>query len=171
MYTTHRLKFINHVRNYSVLDNMMKRLSSRKQLITIDKDDKDYSFKFPETKKYSKLDYSIDSYDNNFYLWLEHLCIPIKNKVKLKENDYLLESYLLGIRKDICKAVNDPPERAYYAKTLFLEEYLERHNIPVEQVYMSAKLYKSRIKAINLLGRDKLFEYYEQGKIPAICIE
>jgi len=160
---------------------MMKGFSSRKQLVIIDKDkdenksskttNEDDSFEHHKIKYYSKLDYSIDDYNNNFYLWLEHLCIPIKNKVKLEANGYSAESSLVDVRKEICTAVNDPPDRYYDVRTYNLEWYLEKNNIPIEQVYMSKKLYASRIKAINLMGRTELFEYYEQGTIPPTCIE
>lgn len=89
----------------------------------------------------------------------------------MKDNDYSVESYLLEIRKDICAAVNDSPNKYYGATDHYLEWYLEKNGIPVEQVYMSKKLYVSRIKAINLMGKHKLFQYYEQGTIPPTCVE
>ncbi len=103
-----------------------------------------YSFENYKSKTHSNTDYSVDTYNDKFYHWIEHICIPISC---LDEVDKV---YIREIRKIIYTAVN---------------------GIPVEQVCMAKKIFVSRVKAINLIGKDKLMKYYDQNKLPLTCVE
>lgn len=173
MYTKH-LKFtpknFKKVRHYAVFRSIIETITFQKTEMTSISHENN-SQKNDKLITYSNTDYSMDDHSDKFYHWIEHICIPIKNNVELKEDGWSNQYDILRIRKQICASVNDAPDENYYVNSFHIGSYLEYNQVPVEQVYLSKKIFITRLKAINLIGKKKLLGYYEQGKLPAICNE
>lgn len=122
-------------------------------------------------KKYSANDYSFTDQHNKFYHWIENICIPIGNHIELEDRGYSIDLYIKEIRKQIYASVNEHPEKDYHVSDTWIEGYLEKNNIPIDQVHISTKLFIKRVKMINLIGKDQMLIYFNQHKLPPSCTE
>ena len=100
--------------------------------------------------------YSSDPAREQFYLWIE------KNALSFKLSDQ--QRYSKEIRKIIYECCNKPADDHLYVHTFFVELYMEKSGIPIEEAVFHTQKFKSRMCQLNKIGSNKLFDYYQQDK-------
>lgn len=106
----------------------------------------------PEKPKYSS-----NNDEDDFYCWIEKIVVPFP----IICNDFRA----IELRMILYEALNSPPTKYYYFNELWAEEYIKYHfkNVPIQDLCESKKLFTKHVKIINLLGKDRLTEYYKNN--------
>lgn len=103
--------------------------------------------------------YSMNIIDEEFYLWAERSIIPFAII-----SDSCVALHAKEIRKILYDAINTPVSKKYQVYDLWVEIYLEKCGLPIQEVDMGKKIFRYRVRQINLMGKDKLMEYYKTNQ-------
>lgn len=99
--------------------------------------------------------YSIDNDIEIFYRWIECYVIAFN----MDDSPCCKE-----IRKTLYHSINIPPNHFYLNNEIYIDLYLNEQGYLIHDIEMYKKEIRKKLKAINRIGKDKLFKYYKNNQ-------